>query len=159
MAPNGPTTGPGPQTEDGLDAPGELRIETDGTETAFAWPLVHGAVEYRLLLDGEEPGIQVLASRCVDGDGIASGDSPAVHTEVPPEPDLPAYQPRVVVTRQAEDGSRIREVHETDTIEEAEELAEQLRQELADDDSVEYISVPGRVTEMSGGMDTPADGI
>jgi subtilisin family serine protease len=80
-----------------------------------------------------------------------------VRVEVPPEPDLPPYQPRVNVVREAEDGSLVREVHETDTIEEAKELAEQLREELADDPTVKYIDVPGRVVEMGAGAADPAD--
>ena len=95
--------------------------------------------------------------RAIDGDGAASPDSPPVRVEVPPEPDLPPYQPRVNVVREAEDGSTIREVHETDTIEEAEELAERLREELADDPTVKYIDVPGRVVEMGTGAGDPTD--
>jgi subtilisin family serine protease len=173
-----------PAADEAVAAPEDLSVETEGSDTALAWPVVEGAVEYRILLDGEEPGLQVLASRCdpdeelciavigrnallggphevtvraIDTDGEASPDSPSVRVEVPPEPDLPPYQPRVNVVREAEDGSTIREVHETDTIEEAEELAEQLREELADDPTVKYIDVPGRVLEMGAGADDPAD--
>jgi subtilisin family serine protease len=161
-------------SRDGPVAPAELRIEVDGALTAVGWEPHPSVDHYVFVLRGNDlrrlapAGCAELCVIVVDRSSLVLGPvsaqvravdadgrqtlSPAVELEAPPPtPRDDRYQPGVEVLREV-DGEPHTEFIPTDTQEEAEELADRLRRDLADDPEVIAVIVGGPIDELGQGV-------